>query len=67
MVAVKDTTVGMAIVSCATEIVDKGYYRGGIDNKLCREECMGEAHATVRELGISKADFVKEVMNQVRS
>lgn len=67
-VAVKSQLLGVAIREVARSIVDGGFHRGGIDNKMVREQMVEEAFratASVEIHDMSAADFRKEVMDTV--
>ena len=67
-VAVTSQLLSLAIRTVAREIVDGGFHRGGIDNKMIREQMVDEAFratATEEVHNMSIKDFRKEVMDSV--
>jgi len=64
-VAVKSQILGIAIREAAREIVEGRFHRGGIDNKMVREQIVDQAYAEVNVRDMTAADFRKEVMDLV--
>ena len=59
--------VGMLIREAVDEIVEEGFNKPGLDNKMCRESVINEVYNRLKHLteDVPKPDFAKSVLDKL--